>query len=125
MAKVIGVGGIFLKCRNKQATQDWYTRHLGMHMEDWGATFPHREADAPEREGYTVFSLFKPETTYFEPSERPVMFNLRVDDLDTLLVQLRAEGLESISEPVRDEFGKFAWVIDPEGNKIELWEPPH
>jgi predicted enzyme related to lactoylglutathione lyase len=122
MAKVIGLGGVFLRCKDQPSTQAWYTEHLGIAMDTWGAMFLNKDSIGPERDGYTVFSLFKPETEYFAPSDRAVMINLRVDDLDALVAQLRASGVPLVGEPVEEEYGKFAWVMDPEGNKIELWE---
>ena len=120
MKRVIGIGGIFLKCRDVDQTRAWYSRHLGVSLESWGAQF--RFKDEPNPEAYSVLSFFKRSTDYFDPSDSPFMLNLRVDDLEALVAELRREGIELIGEPMVEEYGKFAWLLDPEGNKIELWE---
>lgn len=124
MAKVNGIGGIFLRCKDKAASAAWYAKHLGINMESWGgAIFPLSDATAPEGSTpYSVLSFFKEDAEYFHPSTSPVMLNLRVDDLFGLLEQLAAEGIHSLAEPQADDYGKFAWIMDPDGNKIELWE---
>jgi len=122
MKKVIGFGGIFLRCRNVEETRSWYSKHLGIHMESWGAQFFYK--DDPHPEACSNLSFFKTNTEYFAPSESSFMINFRVEDLDALVTALRAEGVPLIGDPVTEEFGKFAWVMDPEGNKIELWEQP-
>ncbi len=120
MKRVIGIGGIFLKCRDVDQTRAWYSRHLGVSLESWGAQFHFK--DEPNPEAYSVLSFFKRSTDYFDPSDSPFMLNLRVDDLEALVAELRREGIELIGEPMVEEYGKFAWLLDPEGNKIELWE---
>ena len=120
MKRVTGIGGIFLKCQNLEETRNWYARHLGVKLEPWGVQF--EWSDESHAAPYSVLSFFKKETDYFAPSESPFMINFRVDDLDALVAQLRSEGIEVVGDPVADGFGKFAWVIDPEGTKIELWE---
>lgn len=122
MKRVIGIGGVFLKCRDCENTRNWYARHLGVNVETWGAQF--NFSDDPHPEAYSVLSFFKSGTDYFDPSESPFMINFRVDDLDALVAALRTEGVPLIGEPLKEEFGKFAWLLDPEGNKIELWEQP-
>ena len=122
MKRVTGLGGIFLKCRDMEQTRAWYARHLGVRMESWGAQFNFK--DEPNPGAYSVLSFFKRSTDYFDPSDAPFMINFRVDDLDALVVALRNEGIELIGEPLNEEYGKFAWLLDPEGNKIELWEQP-
>ncbi|HRP34448.1 MAG TPA: VOC family protein [Gammaproteobacteria bacterium] len=122
---VTGIGGIFFKARDPQALAAWYRRHLGIPVEDWGgATFPWRSSENPTGTGNTVWSPFKEDTTYFAPSRAPFMINYRVKDLDGFLAQLRREGCEVDANIEDSEFGKFGWVVDPEGNKIELWQPP-
>jgi predicted enzyme related to lactoylglutathione lyase len=123
MKRVIGLGGIFIKCRDQVKTSEWYQKHLGIQMETWGAQFNAIDNPDPEMKGYTVFSLFKRSTEYFNPSDQPFMVNFKVDDLDALVAQLQLEEVEFIGTPTNEEFGKFAWIMDPEGNKIELWEP--
>jgi D-3-phosphoglycerate dehydrogenase len=122
MKKVIGLGGIFIKCQHLEETRAWYTRHLGIDLESWGTQFFYK--DDPNPQACSNLSFFGPNTEYFAPSESSVMINFRVHDLDALVQALRAEGVPLIGEPVSEEFGKFAWVMDPEGNKIELWEQP-
>lgn len=123
MKRVIGIGGIFFKVKDKVKTLEWYKNHLGINSEDWGTSFHWREKEDPEKEGYTVWSPFKESTDYFDPSIKPYMINYRVENLDDLLKELKKEGVKIVGEPVKEEYGKFAWILDPEGNKIELWEP--
>jgi predicted enzyme related to lactoylglutathione lyase len=122
MTKVTGIGGIFIKCRHVPTMRAWYEQHLGIKMEDWGATFQLKEDTHPAP--YTAFSLFSGNSNYFAPSDSSFMINFRVADLDALIVELKAAGIELAGEPVEEEYGKFAWVMDPEGNKIELWQQP-
>ena len=117
MAKVTGLGGVFYKVRDPAATQAWYQDKLGIGGE-WGVMFPHAR-DTPD--GYSLLSPFKAETDYFTPSELPFMINLRVDDLDAMLAALTAKGVEPLGRQDED-YGKFAWILDPDGVKIELWQ---
>jgi len=119
MAKVTGLGGVFFKCDDPKQQKEWYNRHLG--IEGYG--FEWRHKDNPEKEGMTVFSPFKKETEYFNPSKKDYMFNYIVDNLVELLEQLKQQGVEIVGEMQDSEYGKFGWIMDPEGNKIELWEP--
>lgn len=119
MAKVTGVGGIFYKVADPAATRAWYAEHLGLAADEYGATF----GPDPDPLAQTVWSPFKADTDYFAPSASPFMINFRVDDLDALLAQLAAKGIACIGEPMDEPYGKFGWVIDPDGLKIELWEP--
>lgn len=122
MKRVTGIGGIFIKCNDRDTTRAWYEKHLGITMEPWGAQFNWSEHDNPEIKPYSVLSFFKAHTDYFDPSNQPFMINFRVDDLNALVEELRKEGVTIVGEPLEEEFGKFAWILDPEGNKIELWE---
>lgn len=124
MNRVIGIGGIFFKCKDREAARDWYAKHLGIKSEEWGAVFPWRRKDNPDDETYTAWSPFKSDSKYFEPSEQDFMINYQVENLMELLDQLRAEGVTVMEETDVSEFGKFGWIMDPEGRKIELWEPP-
>ena len=125
MARVTGIGGIFLKARDPKALGAWYRRHLGIDVQDWGgATFLWEAGSRPDREGATVWSLFPESSTYFAPSSARCMVNYRVDDLERVLAELRGEGCQVEARMEVSEYGKFGWVIDPEGNKVELWEPP-
>ncbi len=123
--RVTGIGGIFFKTANQTEIRKWYAKHLGIQSELWGAVFPWRHADNPDKEGYTAWSPFKPDTNYFEPSAKEFMINYRVENLTELLATLREEGVTVMDETEESEFGKFGWILDPEGNKIELWEPPN
>lgn len=123
MKRVTGIGGIFFKTKDKAKTLEWYKNHLGIQSEDWGTSFHWREKEDPAKEGYTVWGPFKDSTDYFSPSEKQFMINYRVENLDELLKQLKKEGITNVGEQVQEGYGKFAWIMDPEGNKIELWEP--
>ena len=120
MAKVLGVGGIFFKSPDPKRLYDWYSKWLGMQLEDWGTTyFP---KDMPIN-AQTVWSAFPAETNYFEPASKDFMFNLIVDDLEVALKQVREGGAEVVGNIEKMEYGLFGWFIDPDGNKVELWEP--
>ncbi len=124
LKRVTGIGGIFFKSEDPGALMDWYRRHLGIEIDSSGGwSFTWREKSRSRRIGYTVFSPFKRSTDYFEPSEQPYMFNFRVADLNALLKALRRAGVHVIDKVEEYPFGKFGWIIDPEGRKIELWEP--
>jgi len=123
MKRVTGIGGIFFKSADPKKLGNWYSEHLGLEVSDWGgAVFQWGGADSPP--GMTIWSPFAQDTKYMEPSSASFMVNFRVADLDTLLVTLRNEGCNVVEKTETSEHGKFGWVIDPEGNKIELWEPP-
>lgn len=118
MAKVLGVGGIFFKSEDPTAVRDWYRRVLGFHIEDWGGV----SFERPDF-GQTNWCPFAADTDYFAPSTQPFMINLIVDDLDGLLARASAEGVESLGRMDDDAQGSFAWLLDPAGVKIELWQP--
>lgn len=123
MARVLGIGGLFFKCADPDATRAWYARVLGLEFSEWGGVVFTPEAAAAQPGAGTVFCPFAAETPYFQPSERDFMFNLMVDDLDAMLAQARAAGVEPVG-PLQDEInGRFAHILDPDGRKIELWEP--
>jgi catechol 2,3-dioxygenase-like lactoylglutathione lyase family enzyme len=125
MNRVTGIGGIFIKAQDPEAMKAWYKRHLGLDIQGWGGVvFRWHTPERPEPEGATVWSVFPASSNYFAPSQAPFMVNYRVDDLHGLLALLRQEGCR-VEDKVQDsEYGKFGWVIDPEGNKVELWQPP-
>ncbi|MGK7297421.1 MAG: VOC family protein [Candidatus Wenzhouxiangella sp. M2_3B_020] len=124
MARVTGLGGVFFKCDDMDATREWYAGHLGVPFNDWGGWSLHwRYLEDPEHVGRTEWSPFPADTEYMQPSGQPFMMNFRVDDLDAMIEQLRRAGIELIGEPEEHEYGKFAWILDPNGVKIELWEP--
>lgn len=121
--KVIGIGGIFFKSKDPQKIKDWYEKYLGMKMNEYGAMFEFRSTDEPDKKGYLQWSLFKEDTKYFQPSKKEFMVNYRVADLEALLEELEAAGVEIVDTIETYEYGKFLHIMDPEGNKIELWEP--
>jgi predicted enzyme related to lactoylglutathione lyase len=117
MERVRGIGGIFFKANDPKALAEWYGKHLGVPVEPYGgATF--------NGAGTTIWSPFPADTKYFAPSTSPFMINFRVESLDRMLAQLRAAGVEVDEKTDESEYGKFGWFIDPEGNRVELWEPP-
>lgn len=121
---VLGFGGVFFKAKDPQALARWYDQHLGTAFgEQAYHTFTWRERNRPGNIGRTEFSLFPLATGYFQPSEKPFMLNFRVRDLDALLAKLRQEGVRVEEKTETFDYGKFGWIIDPEGNKLELWEP--
>ena len=121
---IVGFGGIFFKSENPKETMAWYKQMLGLQTDGkYGATFEWRSASDPAKKGSTVWSPFSKNTEYFNPSEKSFMLNFRVKNLELLLVHLKKEGIEQIGETAEFEYGKFAWILDPDGIKIELWEP--
>ena len=125
MKRVTGIGGIFFKAKDPAALRAWYQEHLGMNVESWGGmAFPWAGPDNPKGEGVTIWTVFDPDSSYFAPSNSPFMVNYRVADLHGLLALLRDEGCDVDAKVEESEYGKFGWVMDPEGNRIELWEPP-
>ncbi|AWA29092.1 hydroxyacid dehydrogenase [Flavobacterium magnum] len=121
MRRVTGIGGIFFKSKDPKALVAWYARHLGLKTDAYGSSFWWKDADG--NDCMTQWSPFKDDTKYFDPSEKAFMQNFRVANLDKLLAQLKVEGVAVIGEPERFDYGSFGWILDPEGNKIELWEP--
>jgi predicted enzyme related to lactoylglutathione lyase len=124
MERVIGLGGPFLKAKDPKAMAAWYQKHLGITFQETYTTWQFSNEDGSKKAGYNVFSFFKEDSDYFAPSQKSVMLNLIVKDLFALLKVLKEEGVELVGEPMDEEYGKFGWVLDLEGNKIELWEPP-
>jgi catechol 2,3-dioxygenase-like lactoylglutathione lyase family enzyme len=119
MARVLGIGGVFFKAHDKAALEDWYRRVLGFEISEWGgAMFPTVEG------GTQVWSPFAADTDHFQPSTLPFMINLSVDDLDGILARAKAEGVEPTGRQDDDAYGKFAWLMDPNGLKVELWQAP-
>lgn len=122
MAKVVDIGGIFFKSQDPEVLGQWYRERLGIDVQAWGgAAFLHGRRDRPGV-GYTVWSPFPHDSRYFEPSDKPFMVNLRVDDLETMLAQLRSAGARVLDRREDGDNGKFGYVVDPEGTLIELWE---
>ena len=125
MARITGIGGVFFKSRNDNAAlATWYQKHLGLPLEaSFGGAVLRWPDDKAEDGGLTVWHVAEKETQWFAPSDSPFMINYRVDNLEEMIAQLRAGGVEIIGGPESHENGRFAWVMDPEGNKVELWEP--
>ena len=122
MKRVTGIGGIFFKARDPAALRDWYRRHLGIDVQEWGGTaFTWSDAVGQPYKGTTVWSIGSAD---FAPGTAPFMVNYRVHDLAALLAALRKEGCNVLDKTDDSPYGKFGWVMDPEGNKVELWEPP-
>lgn len=125
MKRVTGIGGIFFKAQDAPALRAWYKDHLGIDVQTWGgAAFEWTDAQGKPVAGTTTWQINPQESGYFAPSTAPFMVNYRVDDLHALVAALKEEGCNVLEKIEESEFGKFAWVVDPEGNKIELWEPP-
>ena len=125
MKRVTGIGGIFFKARDATSLRAWYKRHLGIDVQAWGgAALAWTDADGKPVAGTTVWSIGSLEDDHFAPSSAPFMVNYRVEDVDALVKTLKEEGCDVLEKVDDSAYGKFAWVIDPEGNKVELWEPP-
>jgi len=125
MKRVTGIGGIFFKAKDAAALRAWYKQHLDIDVQDWGGTaFTWTDANGNPTGGMTVWTVFPEASKQFAPSNASFMVNYRVDDLHALVAALKAEGCNVLDKIDDSEYGKFGWVIDPEGNKIELWQPP-
>jgi predicted enzyme related to lactoylglutathione lyase len=125
MKRVTGIGGIFIKSADTKRLREWYQKHLGIDIAEWGGTsFQWTGPHNPTGQGSTVWSLFEASSSYFEPSSAPFMVNYRVENVHALVAELRKEGCQVMDKIEESEYGKFGWVVDPDGNKIELWEPP-
>ncbi|CAN5192677.1 glyoxalase/bleomycin resistance/dioxygenase family protein [soil metagenome] len=125
MKRVTGIGGIFFKARDAQLLRAWYQRHLGIDVQAWGGTaFSWADGEGKPVGGSTIWSIASSQAEQFEPGTAPFMVNYRVDDLHALVKVLREEGCNVLEKTDDSEYGRFGWVIDPEGNKVELWEPP-
>jgi predicted enzyme related to lactoylglutathione lyase len=123
-ARVVGIGGIFFKARDPEALRAWYRDHLGLAIAEWGGVaFEPTMASPAGRPSTLVWSILPAESQYLDPSASLFMINYRVDDLDQVLAALRAEGCEVDERVESSEYGRFGWVADPEGNRLELWEP--
>jgi predicted enzyme related to lactoylglutathione lyase len=122
MKKVTGIGGIFFKCQDPKKIKDWYQKYLGIDAGDYGFNFDWNIEPDPSK-GTTVWNPFKQETSYFNPSTKDFMINYRVENLEELIKELKKEGIQLLDEMDSSPYGKFVHLMDPEGNKIELWEP--
>jgi len=123
LKKVTGIGGIFFKCQDPKKLKAWYQVHLGLNTNDYGAVFEWRQGADTTKKGFTQWSLFKETTKYFKPSTKDFMINYRVENLETLLDQLRKDSVAIVDKVETADYGKFVHIMDEEGNKVELWEP--
>ncbi|MBK9191534.1 MAG: VOC family protein [Crocinitomicaceae bacterium] len=123
MKKVTGIGGIFFKCENPEKTRKWYADNLGLVTNEYGSLFESRDTEKPEQKNYLQWSPFKSDTKYFSPSEKEFMINYRVENLKALVEELKKSGVTICDEIEEFDYGKFVHIMDPDGIKIELWEP--
>jgi catechol 2,3-dioxygenase-like lactoylglutathione lyase family enzyme len=121
--RIVGIGGVFFKSANRDQMREWYSKHLGLADTGHGAMLPWREHDDPQKEQVTVWTVFAASTKYFDPSPAPFMINYIVDDMDALLDRLKQEGVKIDAKRMDESYGRFAWIYDLDGNKIELWQP--
>lgn len=123
MKKVTGIGGIFFKCKDPEKVKAWYAKNLGLVVDAYGSSFESRNANKPEEITHLQWSPFKDDTDYFEPSTKEFMINYRVENLTALVTELKKDGITILDKIESFDYGKFIHILDPEGNKIELWEP--
>jgi len=121
--RILGIGGIFFKSADRDQMREWYAKHLGLADKESGAMLPWREHDDPQKEHVTVWTVFPASTKYFDPSPAPFMADYIVDDMDALLDRLKQEGVKIDPKRMDESYGRFAWIYDLDGNKIELWQP--
>ena len=121
--KARGIGGIFFKCHDPEMVKKWYEEQLGLKTTEYGSTFEFRKSSRPDEIGYLQWSPFSEDTDYFSPSDKQFMINYRVDNLEELVKELRTKGVTILDEIETYGYGKFVHILDPENNKIELWEP--
>jgi predicted enzyme related to lactoylglutathione lyase len=122
MKRVTAIGGIFFKCQNPEAQQQWYAQHLGINMDKYGTSFEWRHSDEKEKKGFSVWSPFPNDTDYFGNPAQQYMVNYRVENLEQLVVEFKKEGVTIVDEIEAFEYGKFVHILDGEGNQVELWE---
>ncbi len=121
--KATGIGGIFFKCREPEKIREWYQENLGLKTNEYGSLFEFRKSDRPDEKGYLQWSPFNEDTSYFDPSEKEFMINYRVENLEAMVKEMKENGVQVLDEIETFEYGKFVHILDPENNKIELWEP--
>ena len=121
--KVTGIGGVFFKCKDPEKVKEWYSKHLGLKMDQYGTSFEWRQGDDPRKYGFTQWSAFSDSTKYFDPSVKDFMINYRVHDMESLVIELKRDGVMIVDSIESFNYGKFVHILDNEGNKIELWEP--
>lgn len=122
MKRVTGIGGVFFRCKDPQQMKNWYQTHLGLETDQWGTNFEWRQADEPDRKGFTQWSPVAEDSTFFGASGADFMMNYRVENLEWLLAELKREGVTVLDEIETFEYGKFVHILDMEGNKVQLWE---
>lgn len=123
MKKVTGIGGVFFKCQDAEKIKEWYKTHLGLDTTPYGTTFEWREDADPEKKGSTTWNPFPEKTKFFEPSTKDFMINYRVENIETLVDELKKSGVTILDKIESYAYGKFVHILDSEGNKIQLWEP--
>ncbi|MEZ5306287.1 MAG: VOC family protein [Pyrinomonadaceae bacterium] len=124
MARITGIGGVFIKAKSdEKELREWYEKHLGLKLEEWGGGVLRWPEDTAEDGGATVWHTAAPDSKWFSPSQSGFMINYRIDDMDGLLAQLEEGGVAIQKGPEYHENGAFLWIMDPDGNKVELWEP--
>jgi len=123
MKKVTGIGGVFFKCKDPNAVNEWYKKHLGFDTTEYGTSFEWRQLDDSTKKGVTQWNPFKEATKYFEPSSKDFMINYRVENLEALVEELKKENVTILDKIETYDYGKFVHILDLEGNKIQLWEP--
>ncbi len=123
MGKVTGIGGIFFKAEDPTKLKNWYTENLGFATDQYGHMFKSRQAEDPDKAAYLQWSVFSSDSEEMKPSEKSYMINYRVEGIEDLVKELKASGVQVLDEIASYEYGKFVHIMDPEGNKIELWEP--
>ncbi len=121
--RILGIGGVFFKSANRDQMREWYSKHLGLTDSGQGVMLPWRQHDDPQQEQVTVWTIFPASTKYLDPSPAPFMVNYIVDDMDALLERLKHEGVKIDDKRMDESYGRFAWIYDSDGNKIELWQP--
>ncbi len=123
MKKVTGIGGVFFKCKDPKKVKEWYSIHLGLKMNQYGTGFEWRQGDDSNKYGVTQWSVFSDSSKYFDPSVKEFMINYRVKNLESLVIELKRDGVMIVDSIESYDYGKFVHILDNEGNKIELWEP--
>ncbi len=121
--RVTGIGGVFFRSRDPAATRQWYADHLGFKVDAYGTNFAWRQANAPEQPGYTQWTAFSEDTTYFGAQDQAFMINYRVTDLEALVAELRHAGVHIVDDIITETYGKFVHIVDGDGRQVELWEP--
>lgn len=121
--KITGIGGIFFKCQDPKAIKNWYAEHFQLNVDQYGTMFKFHPLNQPDKQAYLQWSPFNADTNYFAPSEKEFMVNYRVENIEALVEELKTGGVTVLDDIESYDYGKFVHVLDPEGNKIELWEP--